>query len=581
MATTTGISGISTYYQPAITFSGLGSSVDFQGIIDKLVEVESASITRFTNWKTEWSDKITALQTLNSKMTDFKTVAASMDTLAQFMGKTATSSNTSILTASAATTATSATHQILVNQMAQNEILGHQGLSASDTVVNNSGSAQVFAFSYAGGASVSISVANGATLTDLAAAINNSGANPGVTATVLDMGASYGVDRYRLLLQGKNTGSTNTITIDDGLTTLDGTGGTENFESVTFTEAQAAQNAQIRVDGYPPGAWIERSGNVISDVIPGVTLSLVNSSATPVQVTINDDTGAMQEKIESMVGKYNDVIAYIKEQTKYDNTTQTAGILLGNYAVEIVKSALNAIGTGNAPGFKDPNDPYLNLAKIGITTDSSETSPTFGQLVIDSGKLSQAINDNPDGVANLMSAYFRGVSDDTTGNITYYSALPGITQPGIYNVTATVAGGVITGGTINGHATTISGDTLTGQSGYSEYGLAVKINLVDGTYNGTVRLQVGKNGQFTDKLDDLLSVSSGPVNILINNYQDIIDGIDAKIEAETRRVEGVRKRLTEQFARVDAILSTLNQQSQYLTSQLSKIGLGSSSSSSG
>jgi len=571
MAITTGISGISTYYQPSITFSGLGSDVDFSSIIDQLVEVESVSITRYTNWKTEWSDKIAALETLNSKLTDFKAVAASMDTLAQFVGKTATSSNTSILNASATTTATSATHSVLVNQLAQNEVEAHQGLAATTTVVNNSGSAKVFAFSYAGGATVSISVANGATLADLAAAINSSGANPGVTATVLDMGSSYGADRYRLLLQGQNTGAANTITIDDGLTTLDGTGSTENFLGATFTESQTAQNAQIRVDGYPSGSWIERSSNAINDVIPGVTLSLVSSSATPVQVTINDDTEAMQEKIESMVEQYNDVIAYIKEQTYYDSTGEETGVLLGNYAVEIVKSALNYIGSGNAPGFQDPEDAYLNLAQIGITTDSDETSETFGQLVIDSSALSEAISDDPDGVANLMAAYFQGVSDDATGNITYYSSIPGITQPGIYDVTATVSGGVLTAGTINGHAATISGDTLTGQSGYSEYGLAVKINLVDGTYNGTVRLQLGKNGQFADKLDDLLSVSSGPVNILINNYQDIIDGIDAKIEAETRRVEGVEKRLREQFARVESILSTLNQQSEYLSSQLERL----------
>ncbi|MBI4795052.1 MAG: flagellar filament capping protein FliD [Deltaproteobacteria bacterium] len=576
MATTSGISSISTYYQPAITFSGLGSSVDFDSIIKKLVEVESASKTRYESWKTEWNDKITALQTLNTKMSDFRTVAQGMDTLSQFVGKTAASSNTSVLTASASTTATSGTHQVLVNQLAQNEIEVHQGLADSATVVNNSGSAKVFAFSYAGGAAVSISVANGATLADLAAAINSSGANPGVTATVLDMGASFGATRYRLQLQGNSTGSTNTITIDDALTTLDGTGSTVNFESTTFTTAQTAQNAQIRVDGYPAGTWIERSTNVIGDVIPGVTLSLLNSSATSVQVTINDDTGAMQDKIESLVEKYNDVVAYIKEQTKYDTTTDTAGILLGNYAVEIVKSALNYIGTGNAPGFKDPNDPYLNLGKIGITTDSDETSDTFGQLVIDSSALAAALGSNPTGVARLMAAYFRGVSDDATGNITYYSSLPGITQPGIYDVTATVSGGVLTGGTINGHAATVSGDTLTGQSGYAEYGLAVKINLVDGNYNGTVRLQLGKNGQFAEKLDDLLSASSGPVNILINNYQDIIDGIDAKIEAETRRVEGVQKRLREQFARVDAILSTLNQQSQYLSTQLSKLNSSSS-----
>jgi len=316
MATSSGISGISTYYQPPITFSGLGSSVDFQSIIDKLVSVESVTINRFESWKTEWNDKITALQTLNTKMSDLKTATDSMDTLAQFQGKTATSSSTSVLNASASTTATSGTHQVLVNQLAQNEVEAHAGLSASTTVVNSSGSAKVFAFSYAGGASVSISVADGATLSDLAAAINSSGANPGVTATVLDMGASYGATRYRLLLQGNGTGATNTITIDDGLTTLDGTGGTENFESTTFTQTQTAQDSQIRVDGYPPGAWIERASNTITDVIPGVTLSLVNTSATPVQVTINDDTSAMQDKIKSVVEKYNDVVAYIKDQTK-------------------------------------------------------------------------------------------------------------------------------------------------------------------------------------------------------------------------------------------------------------------------
>ncbi len=575
---TTGISSISTYYQPAITFSGLGSTVDFQSIIDKLVEAESVSVKRFEDWKAEWNEKITALQTLNTKMGDFRTVAAGMDTLTDFVGKTATSSSTTVLTATASSSATSGTHQVLVNQLAQNEIEVHSGLAASTTVVNNSGSAKVFAFSYAGGAAVSISVANGATLTDLAAAINDSGANPGVTATVLDMGSSYGATRYRLQIQGNSTGSANTIAIDDALTTLDGTGSTENFESATFTQAQTAQNAQIRVDGYPAGAWIERSTNVIGDVIPGVTLSLLNSSASAVQVTVNDDTGGMQDKIESMVEKYNDVVAYIKEQTKFDASTGESGILLGNYAVEIVKSSLNTIGTGNAPGFLDPNDPYINLAQVGITTDSDETSDTFGQLLIDSSTLTTALGSNPTGVARLMAAYFRGVSDDASGNITYYSSLPGITLPGSYAVTATVAGGVLTGGTINGHAATVSGDTLTGQSGYPEYGLAAKVNLVDGDYSGTVRLQLGVNGQFTDKLDDLLSVSSGPVNILIDNYQDIIDGIDAKIELEQRRVEGVRKRLTEQFARVDSILSTLNQQSQYLTTQLSKLSSGSSSS---
>lgn len=576
MATSTGISGIDTSFTSPITFSGLGSSVDFSSIIEKLVSVESARITQYNNWKQEWTDKITALQTLNSKLTDFNTAVAAMDTPSKFQGKVANSSNTSVLTVSASTTATTGTHQVLVNQMAQNDIWVHGGVTDLTTAINNSGSAQTFAFTYAGGSAVSVSVNSGATLSDLVTAINSSGANQGVSASILDMGSSAPAGtRYRLMLQGKDSGASNAITIDPS-TTLDGTGGGVDFRSATFTESQVAQNAQVRVDGYPPGSWIERSNNVITDVIPGVSLSLLNTSpTTPVQVTINDDTSTMQKNIESMVEKYNDVISYIKEQTKYDTTSGASGILQGNYAVEIVKTELNAIGTGNAPGFLDPNDPYLNLSKIGITTDSDQTSPTFGQLLIDSSTLSTAITNNPQAVVNVMSNYFKGVSDDATGIITYYSSIPGITKAGVFNVSATVSGGVLTGGTINGNPATVSGNTLNGQNGFPEYGLAVSVNTaVNGVYNGTVRLQLGINGAFSDKLADLLNVTSGPVNILINNYNDIVSGIDSKIETEQTRISNLRYRLTQQFARVDTILSTLNQQSEYLTQQLAKLSSG-------
>jgi flagellar hook-associated protein 2 len=307
-----------------------------------------------------------------------------------------------------------------------------------------------------------------------------------------------------------------------------------------------------------------------------VTLSLLTTSANPVQVTVGDDTAAMQEKITDLVDKYNEVTAFIREQSDFDATTGEAGVLFGNYSLQMVKGQLSAIATGNAPGFADPQDPYLNLAQLGITTDADETSETFGQLVVDEASLSAALGTNPAGVADLMAAYFAGVSDDSTGNISYYSALPGITQPGTYDVVATVSGGVLTGGTINGHAATVDGDTLTGTSGYPEYGLAVRVNLTDGIHTGTVRLKLGLNGEFSEKLDDLLSASSGPVNILIDNYQDIVENIEDKIAFEQRRVESYRQRLIQQFARLEAVLAQLNDQANYLAGQIEKLGINNS-----
>ena len=213
-----------------------------------------------------------------------------------------------------------------------------------------------------------------------------------------------------------------------------------------------------------------------------------------------------------------------------------------------------------------------------ITTDVDQASETFGQLLIDDAALTEAFVTDPEGVAKLMSNYFQGLADDSSGNITYYSYVPGITQAGTYAVSATVVGGVLTGGTINGHTATVSGDTLTGASGYPEYGLSVQVNLVNGTHTGQVRLQLGKNGQFNDELDELLNTTSGPINILINNYQDIVDGIDGKIALEQRRLEGLQNRLIQQFARLEATLAQLNDQANYLVGQLTKLGLTSSSS---
>jgi len=186
---------------------------------------------------------------------------------------------------------------------------------------------------------------------------------------------------------------------------------------------------------------VERATNSIGDLISGVTLTLLSASATAVQVTVTDDTDTMQEEITTLVEAYNEVVAYIKEQADYNATTEEAGILFGNYGVQIVKSQLGAIATGNAPGFQDPEDSYLNLAQIGITTDADQTSETFGQLVVDEATLTEALSTNPQAVADLLSLFFGGVSDDASGTISYYSSLPGITQPGMYEVVATVSGG--------------------------------------------------------------------------------------------------------------------------------------------
>jgi len=60
----------------------------------------------------------------------------------------------------------------------------------------------------------------------------------------------------------------------------------------------------------------------------------------------------------------------------------------------------------------------------------------------------------------------------------------------------------------------------------------------------------------------------------MENYNDIVDSIDAKIAQEQRRVESVRQRLVEQFTRLEAVLAQLNEQANYLASAFQNLAPG-------
>ena len=94
-----------------------------------------------------------------------------------------------------------------------------------------------------------------------------------------------------------SAGLTNGYAADGYVTQLEG-GRKFTFEDTDFTEVQAAQNAQVRVDGYPATSWIERETNVLSGVIQGVTVTLLDTTdGSPVTVTVSQDTAALKEKL--------------------------------------------------------------------------------------------------------------------------------------------------------------------------------------------------------------------------------------------------------------------------------------------
>jgi len=561
-----------------ITFTGLGSGIDLKSIVDAMVETERLRYVQpLEDWQSHWTEMSTAFSTLDTKLASFHSSVKSIDTPSEFLVNTASSSDSNVSSAAADSAAVEGSYEIEVNQLAQADKQIHTGIADDDTTALTTGSGDgTFSYTY-DGTTIDIDInEDSTTLSDLADWINDDPSNPGITASILDDGLETSTS-FHLILAGQTTGSDYGISITTDATALLANSGTFDNSS------QQAQDALIRVDGYPPDAdpqtYITRSSNTIGDVISDVSLNLTGIGTATIGITT--DTATIKENITTLIDEFNEIREYIKDETTYDTDTDEAGILLGNYGADIVKNNLNEIMASPATGFRDGYDIYSNLMQVGISTDVDDGSETQGLLVIDEAVLDEALADDPQAVADLFADYFTGRS--AHDDIVYDSHIPGITEAGTYEIyfnhtDPTADGNVqmrIKGGEWHNATWSASTNTITGDYGYPEAGLVVEITDTSQTISksdpGEVDLKLGILGTLKEELDNLTNSETGPMSVLQDNYQDIIDSIDEKIEREEDRITLYQQRLEERYARLEALLTELNGQSSMLSSQIDQL----------
>ncbi len=476
--------------------------------------------------------------------------------------------------------------------LAQADMEIHSGHPDPDTTpVTNTNA--TFSYTYAG-VTYTINVPAGSTLQDLVDLINNAADNPGVSATIINDGLGTSTS-YHLVLTGE-TGAANEI--------KDITHNLDNF-SGTFSEAQDAQNSMLKIDGFPKEiddpddtadsngikvhlssdySYIQNPSNTVSDVITGITLFL--KSTGTVNLTIETDTDAMKQKIQDFVDAYNKVISKIEELTYFDPTGENTGPFIGNYTIIMIEEKLLNLVSASLPGFKDGVDRYTSISQVGIKTSDGKV------LEIDEEVLEEALLNYPEEVAKLFSANMEPhiyVSDVSNGsNISYYSRFPD-TQPGFYEVKFDLTNNrgsfkykrtwYDTYSTERYYSPLDDDGTyyyLTGMDkGYPEYGLTVRTS--DRTTSeqiAEVRILRGIFGELSEELDSLTSSTSGPLNIMVEHYNDIVEDLQEQIEDEEYRLSLIEKMLREKFARLESFLQEMQGQGDYLSAISSNLTSG-------
>lgn len=355
----------------AISAGGIGSGLDIQGLVGQLMALERQPLTALARKEAAFTNELTAFSSLRSTLSNFKSTAASLAETETFDKVKGTSSDATLFSATADSTAALTSYSIEVLDLAQADKKYAQGAAAY--------AGQTGSFDVTSGSntfSVTVDGTNNS-LEGIRDAINESADNTSVSASVIT--DENGDDQ--LILTAKDIGSANEITLSDTSGTV---AGTLNFGAVTGFEQL---DARVKIDGFV----ISSSSNTISDVIDGVTLTLNAKTTSAESLTIGRDTGSIKAEVSKFVALYNGV------NQALNGFGGESGALSGdNTLLSVERGIQSVLNTPTSGGS------LRYLSEIGISRDEN------GTLVLDSEEFEAAINDDLAAVTALFTTAEQG-----------------------------------------------------------------------------------------------------------------------------------------------------------------------------
>lgn len=379
----------------AISSAGVGSGLDVNSIVSKLVAIERQPLTQLKTKASSIQTQLSLYGKIKSQMSALGDAAAVLAGKSGWNVQKASSSNASAVGVSVGTGAVASALSISVQQLARAQSSASQGLAAG-VAVGATGTLNIEAGSWSDdatpvftpGTSVPISIVAGDTVSDIASKINS--ASAGVTATVLRDGANE-----RLVIRSTSTGVASGFRLnepaDSGLSAF----GFTNPSDGSGFAGQTALDAKVNINGVD----VVSATNKMTDAIPGVTLQLNQVTTAPAEITVETDDEVIQKNIQTFVDAYNALNTTIADATKYTAATKTAGPLQGDATTLGLQSALRSmLGSGSV------GSTFSRLSDVGIERQ------TDGSLKVNTTKLAAAQQDLP----NLKNLFTADNSDATT-----------------------------------------------------------------------------------------------------------------------------------------------------------------------
>ena len=374
---------------------GGGSGIDMAGLAEGLATAQfAARIDRNTAKSEEVDRQITAASTIKNQITQLASAVGERVRTGDLSAQPVIA-NGAVAAVSRGIVTGSGSYTLEVTSLAAAQVLSSPPIAAPTGAVG-SGSLTLRFGTIAGTtfsedpahAAVTITVPSGASLADVAGAINASGA--GVSAYVLT-----GSDGAHLMLKGPS-GENNAFVLE-----ATETPGEEGLAALAWTPAAAparrlanAASAAFTLDGLA----MTSASNTISDIVPGLNLSLTGTNAgAPTTIRFGDPGSAVTAFMNDLTSALNELAGELGK-----DTNPQGGDLARDPGTRALRRALaqlagSVVMPGAAPGAP------RTLADLGLATNRD------GTYRLDTARLAATINSSPAGVSAMMTNGIHGV----------------------------------------------------------------------------------------------------------------------------------------------------------------------------
>lgn len=360
-----------------ISFGGIGSGIDVEGIVTGLTKASSGQLNRLQSRASETSSAASTISEISGMLSSLETAVRALDEATETKTYSASSSSSAVAV-SATGAAQPGVYSVSVESLASQARVYSNAVDDSGAGMGLTGTLSLDI----AGESHDFELTSETTLDQLVSSINESGLR--LAATTF-----YDGSQRRMVVTGLDKGADNVLTIDES-DLVDGEGAAADLGlNLAGNIKSTGDNAVAYIDGFR----VESASNQIVGSIPGVTLALTAETTEEQTITVDADPDALKAKLDAVVSAYNKVNSKIHFTSGYGDIKASNQQLAGDSALRSVTNRLSSALMTSV----DTGTNYNTLASIGLSVGRD------GSLSLDGSKLEAALAADPASVTQVLS----------------------------------------------------------------------------------------------------------------------------------------------------------------------------------